>query len=197
MLSSEKIMQSLEFINISNDEFTIFEWKPPRSYKSFVLDLNILKKNPSSDIFFHIHKGNMKIVHIRSGDLIYAAGSDTEIQFQLLEALIEVILKRFNERYDIDSYLSYGKFSSNLFDSFKPIVEDVIMNFKNLDLVKQIDVPCMVCNKILHLIVKRNSIEKSESHPVPIVYMHDGHSILCYIDKNFDVRGVELVNITG
>jgi hypothetical protein len=139
----------------------------------------------------------MKIVHIRSGDLIYAAGSDTEIQFQLLEALIEVILKRFNERYDIDSYLSYGKFSSNLFDSFKPIVEDVIMNFKNLDLVKQIDVPCMVCNKILHLIVKRNSIEKSESHPVPIVYMHDGHSILCYIDKNFDVRGVELVNITG
>jgi len=197
MLSSEKIMQSLEFINISNDEFTIFEWKPPRSYKSFVLDLNILKKNPSTGIFFHIHKGNMKIVHIRSGNLIYVAGSDPQIQFQLLEALIEEILLRFNQRYDIESYLSYGKFSSNMFDSFKPIVEDIIINFKNLNLVKQINVPCMVCDKVLPLIVKKNFIENAESHPVPIVYSHEGHAILCFIDKNFDVRGVELVNISG
>ncbi|MFX0176569.1 MAG: hypothetical protein ACFE85_10105 [Candidatus Hodarchaeota archaeon] len=190
-------MQSLEFINISNDEFTIFEWKRPRSYKSFVLDLNILKKNPSSGIFFHIHRGNMKIVHIRNGQLIYAAGSDTDMQFQLLEALIEEILIRFNKRYDVDSYLSYGKFSSSLFDSFKPIVEEVIINFKDLDLVKQINVPCMVCDKILPLIVKRNFIENAESQPVPIVYRHEGHAILCFIDKNYDVRGVELVNITG
>lgn len=197
MLSSEKIMQSLEFINISNDEFTIFEWKPPRSYKSFVLDLNILKKNPSTGIFFHIHKGNMKIVHIRSGNLIYVAGSDPQIQFQLLEALIEEILLRFNQRYDVDSYLSYGKFSSNMFDSFKPIVEDIIINFKNLNLVKQINVPCMVCDKVLPLIVKKNFIENADSHPVPIVYSHEGHAILCFVDKNFDVRGVELVNISG
>jgi hypothetical protein len=197
MLSSEKIMQNLEFINISNDEFTIFEWKPPRSYKSFVLDLNILKKNPRSNIFFHLHKGNMKIVYIRMADLIYSAGSNTEIQFQLLEALIEEISKRFNTRYDIKSYLSYGKFSSNLFDSFKPFVEDVIVNIKNLDLIKEIKVPCMVCDKILSLVVKRSSIENAESYPVPIVYDHLGHAILCFIDKNFDVRGVELVNITG
>ncbi|MFX1588749.1 MAG: hypothetical protein ACFFC1_11380 [Promethearchaeota archaeon] len=197
MLSSERIMQSLEFINISNDEFTIFEWKPPRSYKSYVLDLNILKKNSSKGIFFHIHKGNMKIVYIRSGRLIYAAGSDLNIQFQLLEALIEEILKRFNNIYDINSYLSYGNFSSNLFDSFKPIVEQVITNFKKLNLVKQINVLCKVCNKVLPLIVKKNFIENAESHPVPVVYTHEGHAILCFIDKNFDVRGVELVNITG
>jgi len=197
VLSSEKIMQNLEFINISNDEFTIFEWKPPRSYKSFVLDLNVLKKNPSTGIFFHIYKGNMKIVHIRNGNLIYAAGSDLNIQFQLLEALIEEILKRFNNRYDINSYLSYGKFSSNLFDSFKPIVEEIIINFKDLDLIKEINVPCMVCNKVLPLIVKKNFIENAEAHPVPVVYTHEGHAILCFIDKDFNVRGVELVNITG
>lgn len=197
MLSSEKIIQNLEFINISNDEFTIFEWKPPRSYKSFVLDLNILKQNPASDIFFHVHKGNMKIAYIRMNNLIYSAGSDTEIQFQLLEALIEEVSKRFNDRYDVESYLSYGKFSSNLFDSFKPIVDHIITNFKDLDLVKEIKVPCMVCDKILPLIVKKSSIENTESHPVPIVYSHSGHAILCFIDINFDVRGVELVNITG
>ncbi|MFX1492975.1 MAG: hypothetical protein ACFFBZ_01695 [Promethearchaeota archaeon] len=197
MLSSEKIIQNLEFINISNDEFTIFEWKPPRSYKSFVLDMNILKQNPSSDIFFHLHKGNMKIAYIRMENLIYSAGSNIEIQFQLLEALIEQVSKIFNERYDVASYLSFGKFSSNMFDSFKPFVEDIIINFKNLNLVKQINVPCMVCDKILPLVIKRSSIDNAESHPVPIVYSHSGHAILCFIDRNFDVRGVELVNVTG
>ncbi|MFX1267121.1 MAG: hypothetical protein ACFFAK_04095 [Promethearchaeota archaeon] len=197
MLSPEKIMQNLEFINISNDEFTIFEWKPPRSYKSFALDMNILKQNPSRDIFFHLHKGNMKIAYIRMENLIYSAGSNTEIQFQLLEALIEEVSKKFNERYDVKSYLSFGKFSSNMFDSFRPFVENIIRNFKSLNLVKQINVPCMVCDNILPLLIKRSSIDNAESHPVPIVYIHSGHAILCFIDRNFDVRGVELVNVTG
>ncbi|MFW9773424.1 MAG: hypothetical protein ACFFBY_11045 [Promethearchaeota archaeon] len=197
MLSPERIIQNLEFINISTDEFTIFEWKPPRSFKSFVLDLNILKQNPSSDIFFHLHKGNMKIAYIRMENLIYSAGSDTEIQFQLLEALIEEIAKKFLERYDIESYLSYGKFSSNLFDDFKPFVKNIIFNFKSLDLVKEIKVPCAVCDKVLPLIIKKSFIEKADSYPVPIVYSHLGHSILCFIDVNYNVRGVELVNITG
>jgi len=197
MLSPEKIMQNLEFINISSDEFTIFEWKPPRSFKSFVLDLNILKKNPSSDIFFHVDRGNMKIAYIRMENLIYSAGSDTEIQFQLLEALIEQIAHKFLERYDIESYLSYGKFSPKLFDDFKPIVEHIIINFKSLDLVEEINVPCTVCDKVLPLIIKKSFIEKADSYPVPIVYSHLGHSILCFIDRNYDVRGIELVNITG
>ncbi|MFX0032800.1 MAG: hypothetical protein ACFE8E_04690 [Candidatus Hodarchaeota archaeon] len=197
MLSPEKIMQSLEFINISNDEFTIFEWKPPRSFKSFVLDLNILKKNRSSNIFFHVNRGNMKIAYIRMEDLIYSAGSDIEIQFQLLEALIEQIAHKFLERYDIESYLGYGKFSPKLFDDFKPIVENIIFNFKSLNLVKEIKVPCTICDKVLPLIIKKSFIEKADSYPVPIVYSHLGHSILCFIDRNYDVRGVELVNITG
>jgi hypothetical protein len=139
----------------------------------------------------------MKIAYIRIDNLIYSAGSNTEIQFQLLEALIEEVSKIFNERYDVKSYLSFGKFSSNMFDSFKPFVEDIIINFKSLNLVKQINVPCMVCDKILPLLIKRSSIENAESHPVPIVYDHSGHAILCFIDRNFDVRGVELVNVTG
>ena len=40
-------------------------------------------------------------------------------------------------------------------------------------------------------------IEQADSFPVPIVYHHEGHATLCYIDKNFEVRGVELVNTTG
>ena len=104
MADYSRILQNLDFINISTDRFSIFEWKPPRSLKSYILDLNIVKKNPVRNIFFHIFKGNMKIVHIRMKNLIYTAGSNNEVQFQLLEALIEQVSVVFNEIYDIRTF---------------------------------------------------------------------------------------------
>jgi len=171
MVDYTKILQNLEFVNISTDEFTIFEWKPPRSLKSYILDLNIVKQNPVSNIFFHIFRGNMKIVHIRLKDLIYTVGSNTEIK--------------------------YGNFSTTAFNPFKEDMNKIIRNFNSLDLVNEIMVPCRVCNIVLPITVKRSFIESSESYPVPLVYTHNGHAILCFIDKNYAVRGVELVNITG
>ncbi len=197
MVEYSQILQNLEFINISNDEFTIFEWKPPRSYKSFILDLNIVKQNPVSNIFFHIFKGNMKIVHIRINDLIYTAGSTNQVQFQLLEALIEKVSIEFNIKYDVESYITYGNFSTTQFNSFNKNIEDIIAGFNELGTVRELKVPCMVCNTVLPIIVKKSFIENAESYPVPLVYTHNGHAILCFIDKNYDVRGVELVNITG
>jgi hypothetical protein len=139
----------------------------------------------------------MKIVHIRLNDLIYTTGSNTEIQYQLLEALIERVSKIFFETYDIDSYIKYGNFSTGVFNPFKEEINSIIKNFNSLDLVNEIKVPCRVCNTVLQIIVKRSFIENAESHPVPLVYTHKGHAILCFIDKNYAVRGVELVNITG
>ena len=49
----KNIAEFLEFINISNEKFTLFEWKPENSFRRFDLDLNIVKENPISDIFFH------------------------------------------------------------------------------------------------------------------------------------------------
>lgn len=197
MADYSRVLQNLEFINISTDQFTIFEWKPPRSYKSFILDLNIVKLNPVSNIFFHIFKGNMKIVHIRLKDIIYTAGSNNEVQFQLLEALIERVSEVFNERYDIESYIKYDNFSTTVLNPFKEEIDNIIENFNTLDTVVELKVPCMVCNGILPIIVKRSFIDNAESYPVPLVYNHKGHAILCFIDKNYDIRGVELVNITG
>ena len=65
------IGEFLDFVNISNDKITLFEWKPPDSFRRFDFDLNIVKQNPVSDIFFHKDKGNMKIVYIRKNGLIY------------------------------------------------------------------------------------------------------------------------------
>jgi hypothetical protein len=162
-----------------------------------MLDLNIVKQNRISDIFFHLNKGNLKIVHIRKNNLIYTAGSTNEIQFQLLEALIEHISKEFNEIWDVKYVLSYDNFTPTIFNRFKGKVQEIVETFHTLNLIKVINVECMVCNKILPLIIKLSLIENAESYPVPIVFEHLGHSILCYIDRNFNVRGVELVNKTG
>jgi len=197
MTDYSRVLQNLEFINISTDKFSIFEWKPPRSFKSFILDLNIVKQNPVSNIFFHIFKGNMKIVHIRLKNIIYTAGSNNEVQFQLLEALIERVSVVFNEIYDIESYIKYDNFSATILSPFKEEVDNIINNFNSLNSVMDLKVPCMVCNTVLPVIVKRSFIENAESYPVPLVYNHKGHAILCFIDKNYAIRGVELVNVTG
>ncbi|KKN52283.1 hypothetical protein LCGC14_0614460 [marine sediment metagenome] len=193
----KKIGEFLEFVNISNKEFTLFEWKPPNSYRRFDLDLNIVKENVMSDIFFHRDKGNMKIVFIRKNDLLYTVGSSPQIQYQLLEALLEQVDMEFNEMYDIGVILSYGNSDSNIFNGFTEIIDNIIKNFGELDIVKRIHVECRVCKTVLPLFVKKSFIDNAESYPVPIVYMHKGHAILCFIDQNYQHRGVELVNITG
>jgi len=193
----KKIGEFLDFFNISNADRTLYEWKPERSFRRFDLDLNIVKQNPINDIFFHRDKGNMKIVYIRKGDLIYTVGSSPKVQYQLLEALIEHIDLEFNETYDVEVILSYSDFTASIFNGFKEIVDKIIKDFGNLDLVKRIQVECRVCNTVLPLFVKKSFIENAESYPVPIVYKHKGHAILCFIDQDFQHRGVELVNITG
>ena len=159
--------------------------------------MNILKQNPMRNIFFHVNKGNLKIAYIRYDKQICSAGADTDMQFQLLEALIEEVHKLFNEIYDVNYILSYGNFSSGIFNKFKTQVNEIIANFEKLSLVKVINIPCPACNKTLPLIIKNSFIRNAESYPVPIVYTHNGHAILAFIDMNFNVRGVELVNMTG
>lgn len=191
------IQDKLNFINISTDHMTLFEWKPPRSFKSYILDLNIVKEHATDGIFFHIYKGNSKMVHIRKNNLIYTAGAVNEIQFQLLEALLEYIDIKFNEMFDVPVILEFENVTSSIFKNFEEVAMEAVKNFKDLNLVKKINVHCRVCKKVLPIFVKKSFVESADSYPVPLVYSHEGHAVLCFIDKNFDVRGVELVNITG
>jgi hypothetical protein len=190
------IKEELHFINISSDELSLFDWKPKLS-KSYILDLNIVKENTAKNIFFHINKGNMKIVHIRKDNLIYTIGAKEQVQFQILEALLEKVDERFHEIYDIKVIFSYGNISANIFNNFANEVDDIVENLKDLDLIQKVDVYCMVCKRTLSLFIKKSIMKTATSFPVPIVYNHKGHAIVCYIDQNFKVRGVELVNITG
>ena len=44
---------------------------------------------------------------------------------------------------------------------------------------------------------KTKIIDESKNFPVPIVYRHDGHAIVCFIDKNFVLRGDKPVVVSG
>ena len=96
-----------------------------------------------------------------------------------------------------DVILSFSDVTPTIFSPFKMNMIEILDNFSDFNLIQKVDVFCRVCDKTLPLFVKRSFIENAESYPAPIVYKHKGHSIICYIDKNFIVRGVELVNITG
>ena len=194
---NSNIIEKLHFINISTDEFSIFDWKPPGIFKSNVLDLNIVKETTAMDIFFHIYKGNEKIVHIRKDNLIYTIGTSKEVQFQILEALLEIIHEKFHEIYDIKAIFSYSNVSTAIFKNFSNEVDEIVSKLNELDLIQKVDVYCTVCKKTLPLFVKKSIMKSATSFPVPIVYNHQGHAIVCYIDQNFIVRGVELVNTTG
>lgn len=191
------IKDQIQFINITGEDLVLFEWKPPGSFKSFILDMNIIKENKVSDIFFHINKGNLKIVHIRKHNLIYSVGSSKEVQYQILEALLEEIDKQFNEKYDLDVILSFSNTNAAIFKPFKQEIEQIIENFHSLHLVKKVDVLCRVCKATLPMYVKKSIISVAESFPVPLVYIHKGHAIVTYIDQDFVVRGVELVHINS
>jgi len=194
---SMDIKDQIQFVNITGEGLVLFEWKPPGSFKSFILDMNIIKENKVSDIFFHINKGNLKIVHIRKHNLIYSVGASKEVQYQILEALLEEIDKQFNEMYDLDVILSFSNTNAAIFKAFKQEIEQIIENFHNLHLVKKVDVLCRVCKATLQMYIKKSIMENETSFPVPLVYIHKGHAIVTYIDQDFVVRGVELVHINS
>ena len=81
--------------------------------------------------------------------------------------------------------------------NFSNEVDEIVSKLNELDLIQKVDVYCTVCKKTLPLFIKKSIMKSATSFPVPIVYNHQGHAIVCYIDQNFIVRGVELVNITG
>ncbi|MBN1802968.1 MAG: hypothetical protein JW891_15775 [Candidatus Lokiarchaeota archaeon] len=188
----------ISFINISHGDSTLFEYKPPASFKSFSLDLNVIKQNKINDIFFHLNRGNSKIVYIRKDNLVYSIATEVEkIQFQVLEAIIEQVIKEFNATFEIDIILSYSTISPSIFTAFKDEVVKILVDFDSLELIKKVAVFCRICDTTHFIHVKRSFIDNKDAYPIPLVYTHLGHSIMCYIDKNYQVRGVELVHITG
>ena len=196
-LITKSIQRDLKFINISNESLSLVEWKASGSFKNYLLDMEVIRENKINDIPFHINKLGMKIVYIRKEGIIFISGAEDSVQYQLLEALLDHIIEKFFEKDDLVSKINLKNITSDAFKSFKYDIEDTVYKFADLDLVKIVDVPCKICNKTFPLIVKKKIIETSKNFPVYVVAIHNGHPIVCYVDKDFRVRGTGHVNFTG
>ncbi len=127
---------------------------------------------------------------------VFTIAADPSIQSSLLEAVLEYLMNLFFDTYDKSLLAScYGEVC-NIFDGFYKPVENTLKNYHELDIVKSTLAICRACNKTLQILIRKSLVKESTKPTTPIVYVHAGHSLLCYVDKNFKVRGAELVSVT-
>jgi len=187
----------IEFMCISNsNNEDIYFWsKNNLSINKYILDLIAIKSIiKTENIFYQINRTQLKICGIKKNDLIFIIAGSTDLQFQLLEALIEEFIENFFVNYN-DIYKSFSAGFNDPLNILNKTLLNIINNIK--DYVKFSRVSCKACKKDLEIFIKKSLIEKSQKFPVSLVYIHEGHGLLLFIDKNFVVRGAEIVDISG
>ena len=190
------ISNLIYFIHFGTQENIYFSWKSKYSPKAFIFDYTIAKDAIKSEIYFHLNKADVKIVYQKKNNFIYIIGGHISVQFQILEALLDHLSKRFMEIYGDVLFFIFDIGTDDFFKDFISKIEDTIKKIPN-QVGTIIRAYCRICGKYVNVYVKKSMIEDAEDYPVALVYMHHGHSLLLYIDADFKVRGAEIVSITG
>ncbi len=194
------LLTDIYFFNLgryqSNDSF--FNWTSKSFQKANIFDVKMTRNAAAATegVFYTILKIDLKLVYYLKKDNIFSIGASPEIQTQLLEAILEYLIKKFFETYDESLLLSCFGDQCDIFNAFAHTVENALKNFENLNLIKTRLVNCKGCNKTIPVIVKNSLIESSEKTNIPLVYNHSGHAILLYFDRQFKIRGHELVDVS-
>ena len=153
---------------------------------------NLAKKE---DIFYHIERHDRKICFFLFKNMLYVVGSENETQFQLLEAIIEESSQEFASFYKkkLEQREAGFAYEHKEFDKkFLRIITDLKY------IVTIVFAPCSVCGCTISVIAKNSIVNRPEQRlPVPLVYTHQGHSLLIYLDRQFNVRGSEIVDISS
>ncbi|MHA1340021.1 MAG: hypothetical protein ACTSRZ_07495 [Promethearchaeota archaeon] len=188
------------FINISketsNGSDNYIFWRNPKvpgpKYQLDIITVKEMKKMPL--IFNHIRRGSIKICFYLENKILYIVGGKEELQFQIFEAIIEEVVDNFKQYYG-DLKRDYKLVFEGLLEGFCDIIPEILAKIP--EKVKLIRCFCRACDTDKMLYVKKSLIEDpNASYPVSLAYIHDGHALLVYIDKNFAVRGTEIINIT-
>lgn len=192
-------MNQIFFFNVGrykSDSDSYLEWKSPQYQKSSFFDVKLTRNAPEQNIFYTITKIDLKIVYYVQEDVVFSIGADSEVQTQLLEALVEHLIKLFFDAYD-KALLNtcYGD-SFSIFSGFNSIIRDTFKNYEKLDLFKTALTSCKGCGKNILIVIKKSLIQNSSKPTTPLVIIHSGHALLTYIDLQYKVRGAELVNVS-
>ncbi len=158
--------------------------------------MDILAARASArEYFVHLEKSDSKIVFLKDTGITFAVGASEHAQYQLLEAFIDVCISEFFDTYGaICCDLIEGM--PNLFNGFQHKMDE-ICNITEKEKVKWIKTPCKHCGRNIDVCVKKSLIENAPFFPTSLVHLHEGHGLLIHIDRDFNVRGAEIVDING
>ena len=170
----------------------IAEWRLPGRQR-FTLDINSARNHSVEKVFQHMETKDRKVAYIRVSDITFTIAANPEIQFQMLETVLEEVIRVFQENFaDLPEEMLLQGAAQGIFS----LIDD-IFHFALKDGVKWITTFCHTCRKNVKVCVKKALITKSPRYPVSLVYLHHGHGLLIYIDRDFAVRGTELVDLTS
>lgn len=197
MINKQKLPELIEFINISKingDE--IYTWvKPGKHATSYKLDtIAVNAVVYTSDIFYQIIRNERKICFVSRKNLVFMIIADDDVQFQLLESLLEQILQQFLDFYG-DMIEEYSSNYTDTFTGFDDCIDETINDIHTY--IKYVKARCKVCKKIIDVCVKRSMIDNAEDYPVSLVYIHEGHGLLIYVDAGYRVRAAEIVKTSA
>ena len=195
MKKYENLEKFIHCVDIGINENTdLVRWTRPQT-NIFRLEMLSARQMAKPDIFLHIEKSNRRTVFIRKDKIVFIIVADDSVQYQLLEAILEVTLSSFFSSYkDLLSGFLTGM--TNMFGGFQssipPLFEKALK-----ENIKWISARCSICGANHSVGVKKSFIQNAPRYPASIVYEHEGHGLLIYIDGDFKIRGQEVVEITG
>ncbi len=192
------LLNKVFFFNIGahRDSDNFFYWTSENYHKNPYFQIKLIRNAPYKNIFYTIPNPDVTIVYYVYKHTIFSIGADPKVQSQLLEAILEFLIKRFFEIFDESLLDTYFGDSCNLFDGFETEFLDLLKNFKEKDLIKTALVNCKTCDKTFQIIIKKSLIENSNQSTTPLVYVHSGHALLVYVDKQYRIRGTHLVSVS-
>lgn len=192
-------LKKLYFLNISglNNDNNYFQWTSQYYYKNPIFQLKLTRNPPHKEIFYTIKNPDITIVYYAFKETVFSVGAHSELQSQLLEAIIEYLIDQFFDTFDSSLLTTCYGDSCDIFDGFSMVILDLLNNFNKKNLIEIARVNCKGCNnKTQKVIIKKTLIEKSNSSTTPLVFIHSGHALLIYIDKDYKVRGSQLVDVS-
>lgn len=188
----EDITPFLNFIDIgTKSNVNILRWQTHP--KIFMIDIVTARKEAKEKSFKHNETTEKKNVFIQKGELVFLISAQPKVQFQMLEAILETIMKIFFETY---GELAMELITGGMVDGFLSQIPDIIKQVQK-EGVKWITTRCAVCEQNVTICIKKNMIINAKSLPVACVFIHEGHGLVVYIDKDYQVRGAENVDLTG
>lgn len=200
-MSIPNLQENIKFFNIGRykeERDNFYEWKNSNFHRSTFFIVRSSRSASKRDIFYTINDSDLKVVYYvpEDYDVVFTIGASPNIQSVILEALVEHLYKEFFDTYDSSLLMAcYGE-TCDIFNGFTQVILQTFNNFKELDLVKATLVNCNACKKSMQVYIKKSLIENASQFPVPVVYVHSGHALLIYIDRQFKTRGTGLVSIS-